>query len=62
MQNMAKNIDGCHISLYEKLDKRKTFVTREFLTEKISIHYYHKLFVILINCFGMSIVGNLVHV
>ncbi len=30
MQNMAKCIDGCHIPLNEKPDKRKTFVTWDF--------------------------------
>jgi hypothetical protein len=31
MQNMAMCIDGCHIPLYEKLNKRKTFAIRDFL-------------------------------
>lgn len=36
MKNMARCIYGCHIQLYEKLDKRKTFAIRDFFNQMSS--------------------------
>jgi hypothetical protein len=63
IQNMIGCIDSCHVPLDEQFDKRKNTWNKGFFQPKKKfILYYYKLFVILINCFGMFIGSSLVDV